>query len=122
MNSTLKSSKKAARRGKPFKKGCDPRRSTKPGPGRPPRELCIPDILREIGKQKDPETKREKLVALCNKIYDEALNGQAWAAHFIADRMEGRPTQRIETEAAPLVVFNLPDDNWEPGGSSTNSP
>lgn len=121
MISGKKNSNKTAKpRGKPFVKG-DPRANTKGGPGRPPKQFCVPDILREIGKELDSEQKRENLEVVCRKVFDLAKLGDMQAVNFIVDRTEGKPAQRIETESVPLVVFNLPDDNWVPGGTSTNS-
>ena len=92
-------------RGSPFSKGPDPRRPAR-GPGRPPRPVCIPDILREIGAEVDPATKRTKLQDLMRDVWGYARQGQSWAVTFIADRTEGkvRDTLRLEGEAEPLEL------------------
>lgn len=77
----------------PFEKG------NKLGRGRPKKEFCIPDILREIGQEQlHPDDKRTKLRAVLDRVYIEALDGQSWAAQFIADRTEGKPIQQVISE------------------------
>jgi len=84
----------------PFEKG------NKLGKGRPKKEVCIPEILREIGRQEmNPEDKRTKLQAWLSTVYEEALNGEQWASNFIADRTEGKAVQQIISENENRVVF-----------------
>lgn len=79
-------------RGKPFQKGW------KGGPGRPPKPVCIPDILREIGAEKDPATKRTRIQDLMRKVYGFANLGEAWAVQFIAERTEGKVKDTLALE------------------------
>ena len=66
--------------------------------GRAPRELCVPDILRRIGEEIDPETQKTKLEGLMLKVYDFAKAGQAWAVQTILDRTEGKVKERLGIE------------------------
>lgn len=69
------------------------------GPGRPKKEVCIPDILREIGKEQiTPEDKRTKLQFWLETVYSLACDGEQWASNFIADRTEGKAVQQIISE------------------------
>jgi len=78
----------------PFKKGV----SGNPK-GRPKKDRCIPDILREITAESIKGSKT-KLHQMLSNVVDNALTGDQWSIQFIADRMEGKPaqviTQRVE--------------------------
>lgn len=77
----------------PFQKG------NKLGKGRPKKELSIPTILREIGDEPCSEDdKKTKLRAVLERVFVEAMSGEAWATNFIADRTEGKPVQQIISE------------------------
>ena len=65
------------------------------GPGRPPRDLCVPEILRELGAEEDPVTKRTRLQILMKAVYNHAMKGEAWAVNFILDRTEGKVTNAL---------------------------
>jgi hypothetical protein len=91
----------------PFEKG------NKLGLGRPKKEVCIPDILREIGKEPiSPEDKRTKLQAWLQTVYTLAIEGESWASNFIADRTEGKAVQQIisESENTIRVEHEIVDD------------
>lgn len=82
-----------------FRKGHDPRRNLHPPrTGRPPRPICIPDILREIGAEVDPTTKRTKLQDLMRRVWGYAMEGEAWAVAFVADRTEGKVRDTLALE------------------------
>lgn len=66
--------------------------------GSPPRELQVPEILRRIGEEIDPETRKTKLEGLMQKVYDFAKQGQAWAVQTILDRTEGKVKERLGIE------------------------
>lgn len=66
--------------------------------GRPPKPVCIPDILREIGAEKDPATKRTRIQDLMRKVYGFANDGEAWAVQFIAERTEGKVKDTLALE------------------------
>lgn len=80
--------------------------------GRPPKVKCIADILRRIGREKlSPEvraalyagdtlpTSATFIEAVCRQTMLAALQGQAWAVEFIAERTEGRVTQTVDLTA-----------------------
>ena len=89
--------------------------------GRPKKEICIPDMLREMGDRPvppallaslrkkygaahDPKTMRE---AVLLATYAEAVEGDTYARQFIAERTEGKVTEKLEVEevAPARVVF-----------------
>ena len=76
--------------GRPFKKG------NKMSPGRPKKEFCIPDILRKIGQEIDPVSKKNKYDAMCEKAWSMAIKGDTSAREFVASRMEGRALERVQ--------------------------
>ena len=70
--------------------------------GRPVKELSIPKILREISKEADATTKQEKIVAMCQTAFDQAIEGDTHARSWIADRMEGKAVERVRQELTTL--------------------
>ena len=86
--------------------------------GRPPAAKCIPDLLRKFGALKCPDdfTKRfERLFpevkdltlsdAVILKVYEQALEGEAWAINFIAERTEGKVAQTLQgVDEGPISV------------------
>ena len=71
--------------------------------GRPKGVQSIPDILKEIGK--------DKLEVVMRKVFQFAVEGKPWAVQFIADRTEGKALERIDqtTRHEPITVFNIDD-------------
>jgi hypothetical protein len=111
-------------RGKPFTGKSDPRRCTRP-PGRPRKEHCFADTLRLVLKSDLPEPLRRRLEkkvginieadtsalqALCLGVFHAALNGEAWAVHFIADRTEGRVQDRLEIERKGKATLEIVEE------------
>jgi hypothetical protein len=91
--------------GKPFVKG-DPRRWTK---GRGKNHLKIPDLLLKIGAENLPaeirgklpehiRTSKTMLGALMRSVYVRAIRGESWAVQFIAERTEGKVTDKLQVE------------------------
>jgi len=85
--------------------------------GRPKKVKCIPDILAKIGKLKVkdndllPDKIREKfddkttmLDAVLNMVYIYALQGQAWAVQFIAERTEGTAPKTVVLQSNRIFV------------------
>lgn len=88
--------------------------------GRPKKELCIPDILRSIGEAPvspvmlarlrakwgpdlHPKNNREAMLMVA---YAEAQEGDAVARQFVAERTEGKVTDRLETnDVTPSKVI-----------------
>lgn len=63
-------------------------------PGRPPKEECVTDLLREtVDKQ-----------ALVNKLIELALNGDKAALTYCIDRLDGKPRETIDQ-----TVRNVPE-------------
>ena len=52
----------------------------------------------------------EALIAIWEKMYDKALEGDSTAANMIMDRMDGKPGQSIELGPDSTVNFNLSFD------------
>lgn len=72
--------------------------------GRPRKEICVPDILREIGKRQiSDKDKRTQLVAVCEKAFEQAMAGDKDARNFIIDRMEGKAKQQIDISGDNLT-------------------
>ena len=96
--------------------------------GRPVTKLCIPDILKKIGKQEIHENLEESARAMFNipdgdkltnlevvmyKVYFDALKGKEHAILFIANRTEGKALDHIESTVETLFDMDklkgLPD-------------
>ena len=90
--------------GRPFKPG----QSGNPA-GRPKKAQCIPDALREIMAQQDPETRRTRFLNIMERIVRSAEKGEDWAVKFVAERTEGKVSDRVEVTApGPLFVVGPP--------------
>lgn len=70
-------------------------KSPNPG-GRPKRGTGLTELLREVGQQTKDGRKRAALLA--ERVWDEALKGQQWAAVLIYNRLEGLPVARHEKD------------------------
>lgn len=68
--------------------------------GRPKKEICIPDILREIGTAKINVNGRmvTKRQLMLEQVYAHAIKGEQWAVQFIADRTEGKVVEKTQVE------------------------
>jgi hypothetical protein len=91
---------------KPFEKG------TSGNPGGRPKWKQVTEIMKT-------ETNQEKLAVIVDKVFDLALEGNMRAIEFIADRLEGKVSQRVEVSTLsdqPIRVFDfdnpydVPDD------------
>lgn len=91
-------------------KGFKPGTSGNPN-GRPKKEFCVPDILRKIGKDIDPLTKKTYYEAMCTKAWKLAASGDKYARDWVTDRTEGKALERIDqtTRHEPITVFNIDD-------------
>ena len=65
--------------------------------GRPKKNLCIPDILKEIGQEKgtDGTTNLEMIMRV---VFKKALKGEMKAIEYISERLEGRPHTKDSKE------------------------
>ena len=89
-----------------FKKG------NKGGPGRPPKEKCIPDLLRRFGyfnvspdlvdelKTYIPELpdKLTMYEAAIARVWVSAAKGDSWGMEFVANRTEGKASAPDEVK------------------------
>ena len=82
--------------GKGFKKG----QSGNPN-GRPKKDRCISDILREQGLNVI-DGKHTNLQLIVEKLYEKASGGDLKAIDMIFDRLEGKPAQKVEVEESIL--------------------
>jgi hypothetical protein len=67
----------------------------KGGPGRPRKELTIPDLLREVLDEEIDGNTRFGIIM--KRVVQKAYEGERWAVEFIANRLEGLPQQKIES-------------------------
>jgi len=103
-SNAVKSKAKAAKRGKPFKKGSDPRRNQKGQISkkrlefnRNLRELLVAEGEKESTGQIGDKTFRMKNVEwLVKSVWKKAIKGESWAVTFIAERVEGRIMQPVD--------------------------
>ena len=113
-SNTAKPKRKAAKRGKPFQKG-DPRINRRGQISK--KRLAFNKELRELivseGEQVQRGTIGEKSVKLkkvewlIKSVWKKAIEGEAWAVNFIAERVEGKISQPIDIDAN--VTFQLSD-------------
>jgi|GEM_PF-5159702 len=69
--------------------------------GRPKKDRCIPDILKKITDEQIAGDE-SKLYQILNEVVNRALAGDNWCIQFIADRMEGRPSQVVQNQSEEL--------------------
>lgn len=75
------------------------------GPGRPPKELTISNILDEILSEEVDGSTRKKIIM--KRVVQKAYEGERWAVEFIANRLEGLPRQEVDstvTNINPIIV------------------
>jgi len=75
----------------PFSKG-DPNINRK---GRPKKGNSFAEILRQVGEEEVQGM--SKTEAISRKLWAEASKGEAWAIREIMDRIDGKPTQKVES-------------------------
>jgi len=63
--------------------------------GRPKKEHCITDYLRELGNLEDGPLKRKRLLDLAEIIWARALAGDIHFVNLIYDRLEGKAPDRL---------------------------
>ena len=63
--------------------------------GRPKREQSITEMLRKYGNKKD-STGTTNFEKVAKVIMQKAINGEMWAVQFLADRVEGKVTDKVE--------------------------
>ena len=71
------------------------------GKGRPKKENCVSDLLRNKGDEIQDDGKT-KLQAVIDTLYLRASQGELKAIDMIFDRLEGKPAQKLELEETLL--------------------
>lgn len=66
------------------------------GPGRPPKEHCLTDLLKEALDQPHNQTGTTKKQMLIDKMYELAEQGDVNILKYLFDRIDGKPLQTIE--------------------------
>ena len=92
---------------KPFTKG----HSGNPA-GRPLKEYCLTDLLRQQGDIQDFETKEGLITrneGIAQKLWDMAISGDVSSIKYLFDRIDGKPLQQVETN----TVNSEPDETFE---------
>ena len=65
--------------------------------GRPPKRICIPDLLKEIGDEEVGDSTKLRLAL--NTLFNKAIKGNIRAIELICRRMEGRvPMGEIKSQ------------------------
>ena len=80
--------------------------------GRPPKEYCLTDILKEQGNIADVETPTGMITrknAIAKKLWAMAMSGDVAALKYLYDRVDGKPMQQIEAN----LTNNNPDTTFE---------
>ena len=104
--------------GKPFVKG-DPR-CNRNGQiskerlefNRSLRELLVSEGEKEwTGVLDNEKIKLKKVEWLVKSVWKKAIDGEAWAVNFIADRVEGKVTQPIEGKIEHEMKFDFGENS-----------
>lgn len=69
--------------------------------GRPKKELCVTDILREQSKIRDVQTEEGKITraeAIAKRLWLMAMEGDIAALKYIYDRLDGKPLQQVQAD------------------------
>ena len=66
------------------------------GPGRPPKEHCLTDLLKEALDQEYNDTGKTKKQMVIDKMYELAIAGDPIILKYFFDRIDGKPLQTIE--------------------------
>lgn len=106
LKKTVKNTTKKTGKGSGLKEPWKPGESGNPA-GRPKKGSAIADILNDIGAELVTVNGQQitKTKAVMIKVYSEAVKGQSWAVHFIADRTEGKAVERIINQLADEIII-----------------
>jgi len=78
--------------------------------GRPKKEYCLTDILKEQGETEDVQTSNGQKIsrknALGQKLWAMAMGGDITAMRYVYDRIDGKPNQTIDTT---VTQDNMPN-------------
>tara|TARA_B100000965_G_C19588096_1_gene756740 strand:+ start:1741 stop:2034 length:294 start_codon:yes stop_codon:yes gene_type:complete len=79
--------------------------------GRPKGTTSIANLIKKIGAENiSAKSEHDKLEFIMRKVFDFAVQGESWAVHFIADRLEGKPRQVVgiqDVSDEPIKVFDF---------------
>lgn len=78
--------------------------------GRPKKEYCLTDILKEQGNLEDVETPSGKISrkqAVAQKLWAMAMGGDATILKYLYDRIDGTPRQEIGLEHTGEFISSL---------------
>ncbi len=79
--------------------------------GRPKGTTSIASLIKKIGAENiSAKSEHDKLEFIMRKVFDFAVQGESWAVHFIADRLEGKPRQVVgiqDVSDEPIKVFDF---------------
>lgn len=82
--------------------------------GRPKKEYCLTDILKEQGNQEDVELKTGGKItrkqAIAKKLWAMAMDGDIVAMKYVYDRIDGRPLQQIEADVKSDTIVQFVKD------------
>jgi hypothetical protein len=79
----------------------------------------IPQSLKEkFGKEK----KLDNLTAVMELVYFYAIKGESWAVQFIAERTEGKVTEKIQIEEPTTYHFIIGPDKSEGNEEPSQTP
>jgi hypothetical protein len=67
--------------------------------GRPKKEHCLTDLLKEALDQKRTGTGKTNKQMLIDKMYELADEGDVAILKYLFDRIDGKPLQQIETKS-----------------------
>ena len=87
--------------------------------GRPKKEYCLTDILKEQGDTKDVNTEDGKISrkqAISTKLWAMAMDGDVACLKYIFDRIDGRPKESIDIdmEASVETTHFIVEGNNDP--------
>jgi len=79
--------------------------------GGPKKGTSLAEILRKVGEQVDPKSKKSKHEQLADLVWEMALKyKEQWAVREIYNRLDGMPKQTIEQigdEDRPDIILNV---------------
>ena len=74
--------------------------------GRPKKNLCVSDLLKEIGETELPKSNETLLELMVHKVFEKAIAGDMRAIEFITERLEGRAyTKKFQEEWIKPIDF-----------------
>ena len=78
--------------------------------GRPPKEYCLTDILKDQGNLEDVESGDKKVSrkqAIAQKLWAMAMSGDVQAMKYLYDRVDGRPKESIDLDHSGELRYTI---------------